>query len=453
MKMRTRQRSAKPTDRTADLPFSKQRASKKEGSHEKCTPLELKVWRLQQRVAQSIRRRRKVLVLRWGRNKSMVLLGINASLGLESRFTVGSTAVEEIPSVIPGLHVGVDYVGLGNPVFRRAVQVARSRVMSYLTTASGTVNVVLGTQCWVCSGPHATHTCFSMLQKELAREDEHIVIARHRLALESNEDVIREDALRVASSLRRKWHLERIRSRGLLVLGARVAKYGLKAGLGLSFGTIFFTWELGVDLMYIATGVSLARPPRLHRALDILFPAQSLLDYYEAELTAQVEEQPEEDTTVGGPPPLVEIPEPEKPTVPVSNSYKVLQRLYVEFDYDTWQVTKTEKLTDREKSYRLVVAEDSLPLVTRLNRLGRLDWPSVADEDICRRYPALLKTEFHYRGGATGEGSHTVAGKYDYDLSVQKGYGLTLKFHKSPVFVPYNVHFQLEVSASAAPCC
>lgn len=204
--------------------------------------------------------------------------------------------------------------------------------------------------------------------------------------------------------------------------------------------------------MYIATGVSLARPPRLHRALDILFPAKTLLDYREAELAAQIKEEPEEDTVAEGPPPQLEIPKPEELVVPVSNSYKAKTRLLVVPNGNTWRVKKTERLTGGDKSFRLVVAGDSTSLVAQIGRLARLvEADDVADmlEPMAR----LIKCEFHYREGRTGEGFHRIGPRFGIYTAVVPGYGVALDARIGALYVPRDVLFDMEECALADECC
>lgn len=296
---RQRKRSPKPTDGPADLLFSKQRALRKFRGNETLTRPELRVWRTQQKVAKRLRRLRKRL-MRWQQliGAPSASISLVASQGLAARFVVGSV-LEEAADITVGAIVGREGEGLRSSVLRRALQVARSTVLQLGTAPVALFESMVGQRCLICSGPHGVHRCLQVARIEWSREEEHAVIASHRLALEADELVRMEESMRIARARVRQDLILRRRFKGLFVLGWCIAKQMPMNALWGPIRAISSISSLVDDAWYIGTGQRLLEVPRPSQAFNRLWGSKMLLDLAE-ELRKRDD-----------PPPEVVLPEPE----------------------------------------------------------------------------------------------------------------------------------------------
>jgi broad specificity phosphatase PhoE len=309
---------ATPTERMASSPSGTQRAQKTT-PRESWSWLRLKVWRLQMKVAARARALRRTGVktreeiangIRWLRREwrsrpqevsvpryagldvpaSRALNSLTRAIthprdfkqvaerlrsaverimdSLEHRLSVQS-GMASTPSVV--YHPGVEGLQIVGPstrstVLRRLVQVSCGRLRSYGASTRDLVAYGAGKLCLLCGAKHSSLYCLSVMQRELALEEQQQALAwarfystrrDHAIAAENDQEdhysLVVEELFRVANSIVSSDRLIRRREVASMKLAVIIARRVIPLSAGILRKVVS---ELG-DLIYIATG---ARP-------------------------------------------------------------------------------------------------------------------------------------------------------------------------------------------------
>jgi hypothetical protein len=243
----------------ASSPSGTQRA-RKSNPRESWDWLRLKIWRLQQRVAASIRGLRR----RYGKHVQ----------GIAWKFR--HWAKPEQVDVQGGLNEGLTIMGEGihSTVTRRLAQVARERLESLVDGLVSLKEYASGETCFLCGGKHPSHLCISTFMRTLELERQHQAAAWARvkdtgtLTLDRVDDFSRLAMSKVLSNRARVQ-----RMRGITRLTLLVARRAIRLPTGLVGAVAHLT----DDAIYIATGWRLwPTYLRVERVLEKVFPSLTL---------------------------------------------------------------------------------------------------------------------------------------------------------------------------------
>jgi hypothetical protein len=223
----------------ASSPSETQRA-RKTNPRESWDWLRLKVWRLQQRVAARLRGLRR----RYGKHGTVI------ATAFRKWIKSGTVLVSE------GLTGGLIVYGSGirSTVTRRLVQVVRERLDQIRLAPVRLKEHLTGESCVLCGDQHASHRCFVLLARALAREEAHQVQALARMKEDGyivvNEIFPSDDIMRVAMSR----VLMGRSSRSRIVGAAKLALLVARKVIPLSTGMLRLGISVLDDFLYVATG-------------------------------------------------------------------------------------------------------------------------------------------------------------------------------------------------------